>query len=78
MCQAYCGQSEDNILRAYTYKNMYNEHRLNEEDKLNPEDIDRIIEGYKEVIKNFDKRLKTYLKKYGLSKVKAWSYLSDC
>ena len=77
MCQAYCGQSEDNILRAYTCKNMYNEHKLNEEDKLSPEDIDRIIEGYREVIKNFDKRLKTYLKKYGLSKVKAWSYLSD-
>ena len=27
--------------------------------------------------KKFDKRLKTYLKRYGLSKVKAWSYLSD-
>ena len=77
MCQAYYGQSEDNISRAYTYKDMYNEHKLNEEDKLSPEDIDRIIEGYREVIKKFDKRLKTYLKRYGLSKVKAWSYLSD-
>lgn len=76
-CQAYTGQSEDNILRAYTAKNMYNENRLKEEDKLSREDIDRIIEGYKEVIKKFDKRLKTYLKRYGLSKVKAWSYLSD-
>ena len=76
-CQAYTGQSEDNILRAYTCKNMYNENRLKEEDKLSREDIDRIIEGYKEVIKKFDKRLKTYLKRYGLSKVKAWSYLSD-
>lgn len=75
--QAYYGQSEDNILRAYVYKDMYNEHRVNEEDKLSSEDIDRIIEGYREVIKKFDKRLKTYLKKYGLSKVKAWSYLSD-
>ena len=76
-CQAYTGQSEDNKLRAYTCKDMYNENRLKEEDKLSPEDIDRIIEGYREVIKKFDKRLKTYLKKYGLSKVRAWSFLSD-
>jgi len=36
-----------------------------------------IIAGYEEVKKGFEKRLNTYLKRYGLSKVRSWTYLSD-
>lgn len=36
-----------------------------------------ILKGYEEVKKAFTKRLNTYLKRYGLSKIKAWSYLVD-
>lgn len=74
----YTGQSESNPLkcviwcRGYEtedYKVKYNE--------LSQEGARRISEGYKEVRNQFIKRLSTYLKKYGLSKVNTWSYLSD-
>lgn len=44
---------------------------------LSDNEIQALIEGYEEVRKAFEKRLKTYLKRYGLSKVRTWSYLSD-
>ena len=74
----YTGQSENNPLKrvmwcrgyeAEDYKAKYNE--------LSQEGARRIVEGYKEVRNQFVKRLNTYLKKYGLTKVNAWSYLSD-
>jgi hypothetical protein len=36
-----------------------------------------VIAGYEEVKKQFTKRLNTYLKRYGLTKVHSWTYLSD-
>ena len=36
-----------------------------------------IIKGYEEVKEKFVKRLNTYLKRYGLSKIRSWTYLSD-
>lgn len=36
-----------------------------------------LIKGYEEVKKAFTKRLLTYLKKYGLSKIDVWTYLRD-
>lgn len=36
-----------------------------------------IIKGYEEVKTKFVKRLNTYLKRYGLSKIRSWAYLSD-
>lgn len=39
--------------------------------------IDKLIAGYEEVKKSFTKRLQTYLKRYGLSKVRSWTYLVD-
>lgn len=43
------------------------------------EDEDRaiIMQAYEEAKQHFEKRLKTYLKRYGLSKVRSWSYLVD-
>ena len=45
--------------------------------RLDQEDIDKIINGYEEVKVRFTKRLNTYLKRYGLSKAKSWSYWLD-
>ena len=36
-----------------------------------------ITEAYKRVKESFQKRLERYLKRYGLSKVRSWSYLVD-
>ena len=44
---------------------------------LTPEEIERVKAGYQEVRQQFVKRLNTYLKKYGLSKLHTWTYLSD-
>lgn len=36
-----------------------------------------LIAGYEEVKTEFIKRLNSYLKRYGMSKVETWSYLMD-
>ena len=45
--------------------------------KATAEDLEKILFAYEEVITNFKKRLNTYLKRYGLSKVRSWTYLVD-
>ena len=40
-------------------------------------DIQAIIDGLEVVKKQFEKRLNTYLKRYGLSKLNVWTYLRD-
>ena len=44
---------------------------------LNDEDIEKIKEALEEEKTKFKKRLETYLKKYGTSKLKVWSYWRD-
>lgn len=41
------------------------------------EEQKRIFSAYEIEIKVFEKRLQTYLKRYGLSKLHTWTYLSD-
>lgn len=41
------------------------------------EEIKDIIAAYKVVIEQFKKRLASYLKKYGLEKLRIWTYYSD-
>ena len=45
--------------------------------KLSGYDKQKIIDAYEEERKDFDKRLMSYLKRYGLSNVKSWSYWRD-
>lgn len=45
--------------------------------KATAEDLETILSAYNEVITNFKKRLNTYLKRYGLSKINSWTYLVD-
>ena len=45
--------------------------------ELSNEEINILIFALEEIKEDFTKRLKTYLKKYGLSKLHTWTYLSD-
>ena len=45
--------------------------------ELSKAEIERLVNAYKEEIKKLTKRLNTYLKRYGLSKVHAWTYWRD-
>lgn len=46
-------------------------------EELTESEIEAIIAGYKEVKRQFVKRLNTYLKKYGTSKLHIWTYWLD-
>lgn len=41
------------------------------------EEIDMILNAYKEAAKDHEKKVLSYLKRYGLSKVNAWTYWRD-
>lgn len=58
------------------YKNG-SEYDPTTEKKLDDEAIDTLIEKSEEELNKFKKRLNTYLKKYGLSKVRHSSYWAD-
>ena len=45
--------------------------------KPSEEELNRILAAYEIEIKAFEKRLQAYLKRYGLSKLHTWTYLSD-
>lgn len=78
VCIPYSGQPMYSKLKA-----IHQYHRWDESEyakhfpELAGEDLRRVIEGYKVVKADFEKRLNTYLKRYGMSKVKAWSYWRD-
>lgn len=44
---------------------------------LNSEDRTRIIEMYQVIRADFEKRLRSYVKRYGLKSVHAWTYWAD-
>ena len=72
----YIKQQKDCKLIDLHWIRGYEEAPKNEE-LLTPEEITAIIAGYEEVKKAFMKRLNSYLKRYGLTKVRSWTYLSD-
>lgn len=45
--------------------------------ELDEENRRRLLEGYEIVRERFAKRIETYLKRYGLSKVRTWTYWMD-
>lgn len=45
--------------------------------KLSPSDVEQLKKAYALERKAFEKRLNSYLKKYGTSKLNVWTYLSD-
>ena len=60
---------------SWDYENIRNKDMIIRE--ATKEDLLLIIEVYKQQIENFKKRLNTYLKRYGLSKLTTWTYLVD-
>lgn len=72
----YIGQALDSLLYTIEYREDWDEAPKNSTE-LTPEEIEKIKIGYQEVRKQFVKRLNTYLKRYGLSKLNTWTYLSD-
>lgn len=60
---------------SWDYENIRNKDMIIRE--ATKEDLLLIIEVYKQQIENFKKRLNTYLKRYGLSKLRTWTYLVD-
>lgn len=74
----YSGQKEDCRLRYYSIVDTFNTFNGTMGKICNDTElIKKLIAGYEEVKTEFIKRLNTYLKRYGMSKVKTWSYLSD-
>ena len=82
---AYSGQPEKSKLKNYTlarfcYTPEYNPAyyaNLKDLKEITMEDRERIAAGLEKVKADFIKRLNTYLKKYGLTKVHTWTYLAD-
>jgi len=72
----YISQAPDSLLYDLEYRDRWADEPENAK-RLTPEEIERVKEGYQEVRKQFVKRLNTYLKRYGLSKLNTWTYLSD-
>lgn len=60
---------------SWDYENIRDKEMIIRE--ATKEDLLLIIEVYKQQIENFKKRLNTYLKRYGLSKLTTWTYLVD-
>lgn len=81
----YCGQESGSKLKGITlagwaHSAEYEPWRysnLKDFEEVSQEERNALITGYQEVRKAFEKRLHTYLKRYGLSKLKTWTYLVD-
>jgi len=56
---------------------LYKDEDLQKFYKLTDCDIENLKKALEEEKQKFLKRLNTYLKKYGLSKINSWSYISD-
>jgi hypothetical protein len=82
---AYSGMNNDSKLKSYTLckywdnpeQQPYKWNRLVALEKMTQEERDALIKGFETVKEMFTKRLNTYLKKYGLSKINTWTYLRD-
>lgn len=74
---------KNNILKNVVSFKYWNEPKdiFNKEFKeytpVSDKDRELIVAAYKKELELFTKRLETYIKRYGLSKVHAWSYWQD-
>lgn len=76
----YCSQKENCLIRGFTSGESTWYHRIENDEnyrKLSDEDTAQLLQAFKDSRENMIKRLNTYLKKYGLSKLRVWTYLSD-
>lgn len=73
----YYSQSADCRLNSFSVVRSWDYHDASRPLCWDVDFIDKLIAGYEQVTADFTKRLNTYLKRYGLSKVRSWSFLSD-
>lgn len=82
---AYIKQDETTKTKSYHLTRIFNNPEYNpawwanykELQKMTDADRQKLITAYEEVKQQFIKRLNTYLKRYGLSKIDTWTYLVD-
>lgn len=82
---SYYGQPENSKLKTYSVVRLADSYEwtpgryadYKDLAELDTEDRERIAAGLEKVKEDFTKRLNTYLKKYGLTKLKTWTYLVD-
>lgn len=74
----YAGESIRTLrfLEKWRLKSMTAARRSNLREPTTDE-LNKIRSAYEKEVKAFEKRLQSYLKKYGLSKLRTWTYLSD-
>lgn len=76
ICIPYYTQPENSKLKSLHAYYWHDEHGQ-KSPRLEGADRERVLEGYRAVRASFEKRLHTYLKKYGMSQVNTWSYWQD-
>lgn len=74
--EKYYSQESDCRLRGWSIVNTFDRVPVGEICN-DIEFVNELIEAHLAVRADFEKRLKSYLKKYGLSNVNAWTYLID-
>lgn len=82
---AYTGQESGSKLKAYTTCHSWEDpeeepwkwSNLKDVELMTEDEINAIVNGYEQAKTMFTKRLNTYLKRYGLSKLNVWTYLRD-
>lgn len=79
---SYSGESAPLNIHEVRIMDWYAWDRVWESDKqyysaLSMDDLRTIREAYREVLEKFEKRLDTYLKRYGTSKLNTWTYWRD-
>lgn len=78
----YLKSPENTRLRTLSFLSLWQRETLSPEQMKNfspvcAADVERIKEAYKTERKAFEKRLDTYLKRYGTSKLETWAYWAD-
>lgn len=74
----YCNEDKNDSLKSYNFFDPYRQHKpIEEYNFISDSDRNAIIKALEEEKQKFTKRLNSYLKRYGLSKVTSWSYWAD-
>ena len=78
----YYNSPEDSRVKFVECKTPYEIMCMNPQDmskykRLSCNDRNNLVKAYQIVLADFEKRLSTYLKKYGMSRIKTWTYWRD-
>ena len=77
--ELYYSDLKTGILKSIVSENVLNHFRngIHNEEQVSEQDKELILNTLKFEKAKFEKRLNTYLKRYGLSKIHSWTYLVD-